>query len=185
MSGIPLSKNQIKLLSKGLKFTPIPRPNIPETKRDTEDFTRKLSLRDFFADENNSNENSQNSSDSLVKNKGKLNPPRNRNKVLDTVIDFLRKQNFEETNQINKRNISKHERKGLMELKNNKNIIIKEADKGGKVVIMSTKHYCKMIYDHLNNNQIFEKTDNICGNKVMNKIKKNNSEVLKKITQKY
>ena len=72
-----------------------------------------------------------------------------------------------------------------MELKNNKNIIIKEADKGGKVVIMSTKHYCKMIYDHLNNNQIFEKTDNICGNKVMNKIKKNNSEVLKKITQKY
>ena len=32
------------------------------------------------------------------------------------VIDFVRKQKFQQTNQINK-NISKHERKGLMELK--------------------------------------------------------------------
>ena len=56
------------------------------------------------------------------------------------VIDFLHKQNLEETNQINKSNISKHEPKGLMELKNNKNILIKEADKGGSVVMMSTKH---------------------------------------------
>ena len=37
---IPLSKNQIKLLSKGLKFTLTPKTNIPETKRAIEDFTR-------------------------------------------------------------------------------------------------------------------------------------------------
>ena len=37
-----------------------------------------------------------------------------------------------------------------MRLKNNKNIIIKEVDKGESVVTMSTKHYCKMVYDHLN-----------------------------------
>ena len=70
----------------------------------------------------------QDSNDFLVRNIGNLNPPGNRNKVLDTVIDFLNKQNFEEANQANKRNISKHERKALMELKNKKNII-KEADK--------------------------------------------------------
>ena len=58
-----------------------------------------------------------------------------------------------------------------MELKNNKNIIIKEADKGGTVVIMSKKHYCKMVFDHLNDNQIYERTDNTSDNKVMNKIK--------------
>ena len=112
----------------------------------------------------------QDSSDSLVRDQGKLNPPRNRNKVLDTVIDFLHELNFEETNQINKSNISKHERKGFMELKN-KNIKIKEADKGGSIAIMSTKHYCKMVMDHLNDNQIYKKTDSICGNKVINKIK--------------
>ena len=57
LSGMPLSKNQIKLLNKGLKFTPTPKSNIPEIKRDTEDFTRKLKLRKFFADENDSNKN--------------------------------------------------------------------------------------------------------------------------------
>ena len=111
----------------------------------------------------------------MVRNKGKLHPPKNRNKVLDTVIDFLHKHNFEETNQINKSNISK--RKGLMELKTNKNTIIKGADKRGSVVIISTKHYCKMVYQHLYNKQIHKKTDSTCNNKVMNKIKK--------LTQKY
>ena len=51
-------------------------------------------------------------------------------------------------------------------------IIIKEAGKGRSVVIMGAKHYYKMIYDHLNDNQIYNKTDSTCDNKVMNKIKK-------------
>ena len=102
---------------------------MPEIKRDIEDFTRKLRLRELFGDEDDSNENSQDSSDSLVRSKGKLHLPRTRNKVLDTVIDVLHKQNFKETNQKNKSNFGKHERNGLMELKSNKNIIIKEADK--------------------------------------------------------
>ena len=98
LSGILLSKSQIKLLSKGLKFNPTPKPDIPEIKRDVQDFSRKLRLSEFFGDENDSNKNSQDSCDSLVGNKGKLNPLRNRNKVLGTIIDFLDQQNFEETN---------------------------------------------------------------------------------------
>ena len=73
-------------MSKGLKFTPAPKSNIPEIKRDIEDFTRNL--REFFAYEKNSNKNSQDSSDFFVRNKGKLNPARNRNKVIETVIDY-------------------------------------------------------------------------------------------------
>ena len=69
---------------------------MPEVKNGMEDFTWKLRLREFLADENDSNENSQDPSDSLVRNKGKLHPPKNRNKVLDTIIDFLHKHNFEE-----------------------------------------------------------------------------------------
>ena len=71
-------KNQIKLiklLGKGLKFTLTPKSNMPEIKRDMEDFTRKLKrLREFLIDEKDSNENSQDASESLVRSKGKLNP---------------------------------------------------------------------------------------------------------------
>ena len=74
LSGITSSKNQIKLLSKGLKLSPTPEPVIPETKRDIELFTRKLRLRMTFANENGGSENSQDSSDSIVRNKGKLKP---------------------------------------------------------------------------------------------------------------
>ena len=76
--GTALSKNQIKLLSKGLKFTQTPKPNIPEIKRDIGNFTRKLRLRESFADKNHSNKNLPDSSDSIVRNKCKLNPPRNK-----------------------------------------------------------------------------------------------------------
>ena len=74
LSGITSSKNQIKLLSKGLKLSPTPEPVIPETKRDIELFTRKLRLRKTFANENGGSENSQDSSDFIVRNKGKLKP---------------------------------------------------------------------------------------------------------------
>ena len=76
--GTALSKNQIKLLSKGLKFTQTPKPNIPEIKRDIGNFTRKLRLRESFADKNDSNKNLPDSSDSTVRNKCKLNPTRNK-----------------------------------------------------------------------------------------------------------
>ena len=35
---------------------------------------------------------------------------------------------------------------------------VKEANKGESVVIKSTNYYCKMVYDHLNDNQIYKKT---------------------------
>ena len=71
--GIPLSKNQIKLLSKRLKFTPTPKINTSDIKLDMEDFMRKIMLREFLADRNDCNENPQDPSDSLVRHKGILN----------------------------------------------------------------------------------------------------------------
>ena len=43
---------QVCVLSKGLKFTPSPRRNTIETEKDIHDFTRKLRLTEFFANEN-------------------------------------------------------------------------------------------------------------------------------------
>ena len=59
-------------------------------------FHKKTEAKRVFSRWKYSNENSQDPSDSLVRNKGKLHPPKNRNKVLDTIIDFLHRHNFEE-----------------------------------------------------------------------------------------
>lgn len=85
--------------------------------------------------------------------KGKLVPPRNRYKVSHAAVDFPHKQMFEEKNQINKWSISKCEWDGLMEPRNNKDTIMKEADRDESVVIMNTKHYPKMVSNHLNDNK--------------------------------
>ena len=53
-----------------------------------------------------------------------------------------------------KSNISRHQWQDVLNLKVNKDIIIiiiiKEADNGGSVVMTNTKHYLKMISNHLN-----------------------------------
>ena len=45
--------------------------------------------------------------------------------------------------------------------------MIKEADKGGAVVIMNTKYYLKMISDHLNDKTIYKMVESNCDVKVM------------------
>ena len=69
-------------------------------------------------------------------------------------------------------NISKHEWQDILNLKKNKDIIIKEADKGGAVVIMNTKQYLKMISDHLNDEKTYKMVESNCDTKVMKGIKK-------------
>ena len=49
---------------------------------------------------------------------------------------------------------------------------IKEADKGGAVVIMSTRHYLKMISDHLNDETTYKMVESNCDTKVMKGITK-------------
>ena len=81
----------------------------------------------------------------LVKNKSNFYPPRHRNKFLDTTIDFINQQNLNNLSK-NKNNLSKDDWQALKELKNDESIVIKEADKGGAVVLMDSAHYEQMIY---------------------------------------
>ena len=127
------------------------------------DFTRKLRLVEFF---------SENPDSYLVKSKSNFSPPQNRNSTLESVIKFLQKQSFYEENFKNKSNISKHEWQDSLNLKKNKDIVIKEADKGGAVVIMNTKHHLKMISDHLNDETSQKMVEANCDAKVMKGIVK-------------
>ena len=71
-------------------------------------------------------------------------------------IKFLQKQSFYKENFKNKSNISKHKWQDILNLEKGKDIIIKEADKGGAVVITNPKHYLKMISDYLNDKTTYK-----------------------------
>ena len=64
-----------------------------------------------------------------------LNPPRNRDKILDQNIDSLNSLNIPDLQKALKSNFSKLELATINDLKNGKNIEINEADKGGSVVL--------------------------------------------------
>ena len=75
-------------------------------------FTRKLRLTEYFANENDITFEEQ--TEPLVKNRGTFHtqpspPPRNRNKMLDLVVDYLNNQNPDNAATKNKSNISKNE----------------------------------------------------------------------------
>ena len=121
MSSVSLTPSQIQILSKGLKFTPTPQRNLPEMKKDIKDFTRKLRLVEFFLE----NPALDTPDSSLVKSKSNFCPPQNRNGPLESVIKFSQKQSFYEENFKNKSNISKYDWQEILNLKKNKDIVIR------------------------------------------------------------
>ena len=162
-----LTERQIKLLRRGLNFTPTPKAYTTELKSDIQEFTCKLWLIEFFDLENldNSQETRQSVSGSLVKNKSNFYPLRNRNKFLDTTIDFINQQNLNNLSK-SKTNLSKDDWQASKELKNDNSIVIKEGDKEGAVVIMDSAHYEQMIYKQLEDKNT-KKVDPSCDNKTM------------------
>ena len=91
---------------------------------------------------------------------------------MESAIKYLQKQSIYEENFKNKSNVSKHEWKDILNLKKNKGKIIKEANKGGALVKMNTKHYVKMISVHLNDETTYKMVESYCDTKVMKWIAK-------------
>ena len=106
---------------------------------------------------------------SLVKAKSSFHPPLNRNTCLDKTIDFQQLQFFQ-TSSSNKSNFTKAEWEDLLALKNNSELFIKESDKLGCIVLMNKCHYKRMILQHLNDANTYQKTDQKCDNGVMKRI---------------
>ena len=79
----------------------------------------------------------------MAKNKSNFCPPRNRNITLDNYIDFLTKYPLEEllSKDTIRSNLTREEQNALKELKDDSEIIIFEADKGGAVVVMDRAYY--------------------------------------------
>ena len=85
-------------------------------------------------------------------------PPRNRNITLDNYIDFLTKFPLEElqVKDIKRSNFTKEEQNPLQELRQDSEILIFKADKGGAVVVMDRSYYADKILEMLNDSQAYE-----------------------------
>ena len=81
-------------------------------------------------------------------------------------------QNFDNAATKNKSNISKNEWEAIKSLKENDSIVIKEADKGGAVVVMNKTHCYIMVVKVLQDEVTYKKTNEYCHKKVFKDLEK-------------
>ncbi|XP_062619790.1 uncharacterized protein LOC134281322 [Saccostrea cucullata] len=149
LSNYQLSQQEISVLSKGLSFCPTPKPPDQSTiLRDIFIFNRRLRLNVHFKDQtDNINPNPFHIPSGWT-------PPSGKNIFLDSFINILTHQ-CTQTNEkrIPYRNLTNEEFQALSNLKNNQNIIIKPADKGGAIVILNREDYISEAHRQLNNQE--------------------------------
>ncbi|CAF1234320.1 unnamed protein product [Rotaria sordida] len=124
-SDVILTEDQLKVLSKGLKFALTP---------------RSINIVDLITNTENSLNNVPNVTKQLAVSE------------ISTFIKLWKKPK--------NTNIDVKERKALKELKNMENIVITQADKGGKVVVMNKQDYIKKIEEILKDKNIYEEVAN-------------------------
>ena len=91
----------------------------------------------------------------IKKDKTQFNPPEENH--ISTFIDAVKEDIEKEVPQKTKSNLTKREQKALLRLKQNKSIIIKNADKGGAIVIQDVQKYKDEALRQLNNEQFYKK----------------------------
>ena len=171
LTDLPFDLARVKLLCRGFSFTPAPSPDETEIRTDLKEFRRKLRLREYFLDSNQEPR--------LVSNESDFVPPKERDEELDELIEDVMSMNVQ--TQSAKDNLTKAERNSLQQLKTNKDIVIKEADKGGVAVIMTKNQYQSMVMTHLNSDAYEHIQDKNIDKKVMQKIEEftnNYSDIL-------
>ena len=111
------------------------------------------------------------SDDSIINTKSAFNPPRDRDRLLDQNTASLNSLNFPYLQKAPKSNFSKLQWAAINDLKNDKNIVIKEVDKEGSVVILPKSHYKSMILSQLNDEKTFKKSNSNPDTTIIKKIK--------------
>ena len=150
------SKSHLSVLSKGINFCPVPRQvDELEVRLDLERWKRKVRLAEFFADKPEKEWVKE-----PFKPPSTWNPPRGSRytedylKVVENeVLTHLHSgPNFHN-------NLTHLERQAIRELKENRNIVIKGADKGSGVVVMDTDRYIKEGHRQLDDTSTYRKLD--------------------------
>ena len=87
LSQTPLSNDKLLVLARGLTFCPTPkRINLAELSADINDFTRRMRLKEYFHDHNNSTQPNEHNP---FHNKSSWTPPTDRDPALNTYVDAM------------------------------------------------------------------------------------------------
>lgn len=151
------SKAQIDLLNKGLTFIPsleIHKNHRLELQNDIQNYHRKLKLAYYFKDSIQSHK-----IHFLPKSLWTPTPDKIPLEIHDLISTDLKNLKIHCPNKPEKHNLSTAEVKALRELIHNKNIVIKPADKGSSVVILSREQYVQEALRQLNNSKYYTKLD--------------------------
>ena len=150
-----LSDAEISLLSKGLNV--VPRCNNIDTaklKIELVSFGRMLRLKWHFRNENKDIHRD------MFKPKSKFNP-RNKDAAIELYLSSLEEKLMKvEVPKDKFNNLTKSERKALYDLKNDKSIVIKSADKGSAVVLWDREDYIKEAEKQLGDEEVYEEVSN-------------------------
>ena len=159
LSGVALSEAETNLLSKGLSFCPTPRHmKKEEILDDLEKFFRRLRLKEFFLEEE---EEEENDAHALFRPPSTWMPPKRRDAALETYINQTRIDVERQLERLQdkrcKDNLPSDERLALKHLRQRTDIIIKPADKGSAVVVLSKEDYIKEADRQLNESVFYRK----------------------------
>lgn len=155
LSNYNLDADEISVLNKGLKFSPSkPRYQLDVLEADFKNFNRRLQLTHYFSLQGRKfNENRCTTfmpqSDWLPE-------------CTDKHIDAFTSELFSHTVDLVKKplhhhNLNEAEWLALKRLKNNKEIIIKPADKGGGIAVLNRNDYISKIDSMLNDQKVYER----------------------------
>ena len=150
-----LSKSEISLLSKGLKFIPTSNTiDKAKLKIELEAFGRMLRLKWFFR-----NDEKEFNPDKF-KPKSTFNP-RNKDAAIEIYLSSLEEKLMStEIPKDKYNNLTREERGALFDLKNDKTIVIKGADKGSAVVVWDRDDYIQEAEKQLGDKEIYEEVSN-------------------------
>ena len=154
----------MKLLAHGTKFTPVTKGRYIDAKKSTEEFTRKLKIKFNFHDKEYE--------DKSLRRSKSTNPVNVKDEEMKQIVRKI--QNMEPEKMETEDNLSQAERRALRDIQENDNIVIKEADKGGALVIMNKEFYEKklVLADHLVDPATYKKVDTDADKKAMSKLTK-------------
>ena len=152
-----LTDPELRLLSKGLNFTPLP-PNVDRLslRQSVADFERNLRLAEFFHCDSDSASNFV-PKDLKFREKSTWTPPANRDKHLDSYISVITSKIMSASENRAFSNLKPDEREALRDLKSRSDIVIRDADKGSATVIMDRQRYIDEGLRQLNDDKVYRR----------------------------